>query len=383
MTEPEASRDPFRKARDADGVMQCPFRGETIAMVLRHDEVRAAAKDWQTYSSNAPFRVPIPSEETMRSVRQLPIETDPPEHTEWRKIVDPYFQRPRLPELVAQIEALVDRALTEALDTGTLEAVREFALPLQSRALTYLLNVDESEAHEWIGWGIHVFHDGDDSTQKGSVLEDYLNRRFDRALAEPGDDFFTVMTRAEFRGRPLTREQMLGFANLAFAGGRDTIIHCTTEILAHFAAHAGQLTRLKDEPRLVRTASEEFVRVISPLTQIGRVCPRPTTVHGVEIPADARIGLCWASANYDAQTFDQPDEVRLDRMPNPHMGYGTGHHNCLGVHHARLLLRTLLKQLAERVGLIEVLEAVPHIEDEAEYRRRVGYDALRVTLVPA
>jgi len=381
MPDNDASRDPFKQAREADGVMRCPFQGKDTPMILRYADVRAAAKDTKTFSSDAPFRVPIPSEEDLRSVRQLPIETDPPEHAEWRKIVDPFFQRPRGEAMKAQIEALVDRALAAANGAGEIDAVRDFALPLQSKALTYLLDVDETEADEWIGWGTHVFHDGGDGGTKGAVLEAYLNRRLDQAQASPGgQDFFSALTRAEFRGVPLTRDQMLGFANLAFAGGRDTIINSVVEILAHFAEHPGQLERLRTEPNLYRSASEEFVRVISPLTIIGRVCPESTSVHGVEVSADERIALGWASANYDAQVFENPDEVRLDRKPNPHIAYGTGPHNCLGVHHARLLIRTLLRKLAEHTGAIQVIEARPHIEDEAAYQRRVGFDLLRVRL---
>ncbi len=70
--------DPFREARQKDGVLQCPFQGENLPMILRHADVREAAKDWKTYSSDAPFRVPIPSEEEVRSMRQLPIETNAP-----------------------------------------------------------------------------------------------------------------------------------------------------------------------------------------------------------------------------------------------------------------------------------------------------------------
>ncbi|MFK7790655.1 MAG: cytochrome P450 [Phycisphaeraceae bacterium] len=381
MSDRDASRDPFKQAREAEGVMQCPFQGKDIAMILGYAAVRAAAKDTSTFSSDAPFRVPIPSEEDMRSVRQLPIETDPPEHAQWRKIVDPFFQRPRRKEVTEQIEMLVERSLQEALQLGTFDAVRSFALPLQSKALTYLLNVDEAEAGEWIGWGTHVFHDGEDGAAKGSVLEDYLNRRFDQALAEPGDDFFSAMTRTEFDGTPLTREQMLGFGNLAFAGGRDTIINCITEILAHFSEYPEDLERLRGNPGMVRTASEEFVRVISPLTLIGRVCPEQTNVHGVMVQANERIALCWASANFDASVFESPQDMRLDRKPNPHIAYGTGPHNCLGVHHARVLIRTLLKQLAQQVERVEVIKATPNVEEQAEYRRRVGYDLLTLKLV--
>ena len=76
-------------------------------MILRHADVRAAARDWETYSSDAPFRVPIPSEEEFRTMRQLPIETNPPEHTEYRSIVEPFFQRSKSPEVVSQVEALI------------------------------------------------------------------------------------------------------------------------------------------------------------------------------------------------------------------------------------------------------------------------------------
>lgn len=381
MSDRDATRDPFKQAREADGVMRCPFQGKDIAMILRYADVRAAAKDTSTFSSDAAFRVPIPSEEEMRSVRQLPIETDPPEHAQWRKIVDPFFQRPRSPEMAQQIEALVERSLASALGQGAFDAVRGFALPLQSRALTYMLNVEEGEADEWIGWGTHVFHDGADGAQKGTVLEDYLNRRFDQALAKPGDDFFSAMTRAEFDGTPLTREQLLGFGNLVFAGGRDTIINCVTEILAYFGGHPDDMERLRDNPGMVRTASEEFVRVISPLTIIGRVCPVQTEVHGVVVEPDQRIALTWASANYDAGVFESPDELRIDRKPNPHIAYGTGPHNCLGVHHARVLIRTLLKQLAQQVERVEVINAMPNVEEQAEYQRRVGYDVLTLKLV--
>lgn len=66
-------------------------------MLLRHMDVREATRDWKTFSSDAPFRVPIPSEESVRTVRQLPIETDPPDHTDYRRIIEPFFNRRRAP----------------------------------------------------------------------------------------------------------------------------------------------------------------------------------------------------------------------------------------------------------------------------------------------
>ncbi len=379
MNDPDsATADPFRDARREDGVLRCPFQGETIPMILRHADVREAARDWRTFSSDAPFRVPIPSEEEVRSMRQLPIETNPPEHTDYRAIVEPFFQRAKQPEVIAQVESLLDAMLDVALARPSIEVVGEFALPIQSRALTYLLNVPEPEADLWIGWGIHVFKVTGGEFKKGTVLEDYLQARFDQAEREPGDDFFSAMTRATYRGRRLTREECMGFGNLTFAGGRDTIIHSISSIIDYLARNPAGFNHLREDPKRLIHASEEFFRVYMPLTHIGRVCPEETVVQGVTVPPGGRVSLCWASANRDETVFPEPDEIRLDRKPNPHLSFGFGAHLCLGAPHARLLIRTLLQKLCDRVAEISILEAGEHLEQEARYTRSVGFDRLAV-----
>jgi cytochrome P450 len=86
-------------------------------------------------------------------MRQYPLEVDPPEHTESRKLVEPFFARPKLPEVIAQVEALADRMVAEAIRQESTELVRDVAVVLQSKALTYLLNVPEEEAD---GFGFDV-----------------------------------------------------------------------------------------------------------------------------------------------------------------------------------------------------------------------------------
>ena len=372
--------DPFGAARRDSGVLRCPFQGEEIPMLLRHDEVRRAAKDWQSFSSDAPFRVPIPSEEEWRSVRQLPIETDPPEHTDYRAIVEPIFRRPTLPAVMEQIRQLIREMVDDAIGRPSLEVVRDFSLPLQSRALTVLLNVPAAEADTWIGWGIHVFKVTGGEFKKGTVLDDYLTQKFDEVEAKPGADFFSALTQAEFRGRRLTREECLGFANLAFAGGRDTIILTIACALGYLAEHPEALEFLREDPKRITLASEEFFRVFMPLTHIGRVCPRETEVNGMTVGAGERISLCWSSANFDDAAFPQPEEVRLDRRPNPHLSFGFGTHLCLGAPHARLILRTLLKLCCERVKRITILEEAKRVEHEAAFDRTLGYESLVVRM---
>ena len=377
------SNDPFEEARRKKGVMRCPFQGEAIPMILRHSDVQQAAKDWETYSSDRPFRVPIPSEEYLRTMRQLPIETNPPKHTEYRAIVEPFFKRHRDPEMIAKVEALIDSLIDMALAEDSIEAMTEFALPLQCYALTYLLNVPECEAETWIDWGIHVFvKDGGRPEEMDLTLENYLAEQFDRAGKNPGDDFYSTLMRTEYQGRPLTREEVMGFANLTFAGGRDTVIHTVTSILAHLAGTPEDLEFLRNNPKKIGNATEEFFRVVSPLTHIGRVCPEETNVLGETVAPEGRVSLCWVSANHDESVFENPEEIRLDRKPNPHIAFGAGAHFCLGAGHARLLVKTLLQKVSQRVGKIVLLEKAPHLEREQKYTRSVGYDSLRIAMHP-
>jgi cytochrome P450 len=368
--------DPFQEARARCPIHIGTFQGAKVPMILRLKDVREAAKDTVKYSSDAPLRIPIPSEEEVRTVRQYPLEVDPPVHAEYRKIVEPFFLRPKQPDVLAKIHGLIDSLLTKALEADSIDAVKDFAIPLQSYALTYLLNVPEKEAELWVNWGIHVFKDGDGKS-KGTFMETYCNQMFEAAAENPGEDFFSALNQAQFQGRPLTMEEKLGYANIAFAGGRDTIIHTVTRIISYFAENPQELVWLRENPDRITLASEEFFRVFIPLTHIGRVCPVKTDVFGFEVQPDGLVSLCWSSANRDPEVFDQPNEIRLNRKPNPHVAFGFGAHLCLGAHHARAIMRGLIQKLSTRVSNIEILETKELIEKEPDYKRKIGYELLR------
>lgn len=373
--------DPFAEPRRKDGILVNEFQGVPIPMLLRHEDVRNAARDWQRFSSDAPFQVPIPNEENVRTVRQLPLEVDPPVQQEYRALVEPFFNRPKLPDVISEAEGLVATLVEAALAKESVEIVRDFAIPLQSRALACLLNMPLSEAEVWIGWGVHVFREGDGG-RKGSALEAYINGLLDRAEAAPGDDFFSALTQAIFQGRKLTREEMLGYCSIVFAGGRDTVINSISGIIGHLAAKPEDFAFLRADPKRIVGASEEFFRVLSPSTHLARKCPVQTEIHGVTVEAGNFVSLNFAAANYDEAVFDQPEETRLDRRPNPHVAFGFGPHLCLGAAHARLVVRSLLRTLCARVERIETIEAVDKYENETSYRRRLAYEKLVVRFIP-
>lgn len=372
-----SNRDAFKQAREASDILNLQVEAESISMFLTYKGVREAARDWRKYSSDAPFRVPIPSEENQRSVRQLPIETDPPAHAAYRRLIEPFFQRPRQTQYIEAIDQIIRSAIRSCASLAAFDAVREFALPIQSRSLALLLGVPEQEAETWINWGIHVFHDGADSAAKGNHLTTYLRETIGAATGGVDtENFFVALNRFEIEGRPLDEDEKLGIANLVFAGGRDTLIHTITFLIAYFAQHQEALSSAARSPLSVNLAVEESIRVVSPLTHIGRV-RKPTAPH--QVAEGERVSLCWAAANFDPEVFSDPEFVNLERAPNPHVGFGSGHHACLGATQARAIFRSLIRTLSELDVGIELIDAKPRNEQLGDFQRQVGFDRLDVS----
>ena len=370
--------DPFKAARASSGLLAADFAGETIPMILRHGDVRRAARNFKAFSSDAPFRVPIPGEEPFRDVRELPIETDPPEHTAYRALAQPFFERPKQPEVIEAVGELTSTLLDAVIGCGEVEVIRGFAVKLQSRALALMLKRPPEDGLLWENWTSNLLYE--DASR--AELYKYLDCALRESAANPGDDLFGALSTATFNGRKLKSEEVLGFAILTFAGGRDTVVSVIAFALAHLAHHPGDLSRLRADPGLIRTAAEEIVRVCSPLTHIGRTCPSGAEINGVRIRPGQRASLCWASANRDESVFPDADEVRLDRRGNVHVAYGVGPHTCLGAHQARLILRSVLEKVSQKVSRIDFLSGEPKYEQWPDYRRQTGYEALKMALHP-
>lgn len=373
--------DPFREDRLKSGVKTARAEGQDVPFLLRLKDIRKTCKNYEEFSSDNPKMIVLHSEADVRDVRQLPIEIDPPDHTDYRALVEPIYRQPNQPAYREVMRAMIASMVHDSIGKGEIEVVSEFATPLQSKGLAQLLGLPESEAQIFISWGVHVFHDSQLGSQ-GSNVDKYVAAKFAEMEGSDGDDFFSVLNRIEFRGRKLSQEEKYGFANLAFAGGRDTIINTVTSIIVYLAENPEAIEFLREDRSRIMTASEEFVRYVSPLTMISRTCPHATDVLGHEVKAGERIGLCWPSANRDESVFENPDEVVLDRKPNPHVGFGFGPHNCLGQHQARLIIRSLLEEICDQVDRIELVDAVPEIETESSYSRKVGYKSANVTLIP-
>ncbi|MEM9328840.1 MAG: cytochrome P450 [Bacteroidota bacterium] len=372
--------DAFSEARGDKGTGQYDDQGDEVTMLLRLKDVRKTAKDWQTFRSQdeRPGRIVVPTEVDIAVVRQIPFELDPPKHTDYRALVEPWFKRPDSPEYRKKIERIISALIDEVTAQKTTEVVEGFSLRLQSRALTVLLNLPYEEADTWISWGTHVFRSEDNPLDgdKAQVLYQYIDAQIERASQKAGDDLFSVLLNTEVDGRKMTKEEVKGVMVLTFAGGRDTVINALTNTIAYLGDHPEALEYIRQNPDKITFAVEELVRYFSPLTHMGRVVDEDATVCEHAAKASSRVSLCWASANRDETVFDNPNEVDLERKANPHVAFGFGIHKCLGATHARQLLRTLLSVLSQKVKAIHLLEADDKIEEWDDFHRKVGFDQL-------
>lgn len=374
--------DPFKGEREAKGFGTVQDQEDDVMMLLRLKDVRKTAKDVKTFQSGAkPGRIVVPSEVSIRDTRQIPFEVDPPLHGKYRSVLEDWFRRPENTDYQQAIAAIIRELLSEVKAKSSVEAVSEFSLKLQSRALTLLLNIPYAEAETWISWGTHVFRSEDSAVDgdKAEILYSYIDRQILKAEESPGEDLYSILLNSEIDGRKFTKEEVRGVMILTFAGGRDTVINAVTNTLAYIASKPQVLPAVKANPAIITTAVEELVRYFSPLTHMGRVVTADTEICEHAVKADSRVSLCWASANRDPNTFENPNEINLERQLNPHVGFGFGIHKCLGATHARQVLRTLLQVLAEDDIKISLLEAKENIEDWGEFQRKVGYDQIHLS----
>jgi len=377
--------DPFIEARKNKGYEHYNDQEDPVTMLLRLKDVRKTAKDWKTFKSQAekPGRIVVPSEVNIAVTRQIPFELDPPQHTKYRALIEGWFKRPDNEEYRKKVENIIAELIDEVIKEDAIEVVSDFSLKLQSRALTLLLDLPYQEAETWISWGTHVFRSEDNplDNDKAKVLYNYIDEQIERAEKEASDDLFSVLLNLEVDGRKFTKEEVKGVMVLTFAGGRDTVINAITNAIAYFGDHPESLEKIRQNPAMINVAVEELVRYFSPLTHMGRVVTKDTTVCEHAAKADTRVSMCWASANRDETTFTNPNEVDLERKINPHVAFGFGIHKCLGATHARQVLRTLLSVLSKKIKSIELIESEDKIEDWDKFQRKVGFEKLEAKFI--
>lgn len=309
-----------------------------VAEIAGHAEVKAAAKDAVTFSSD------LQGDPDVRTYRQLPLEVDPPDHTAYRAILAPVFSRPAVAALEPALRSVAAGLAADLARRGAIEAVRDLALPLVAASIGLAFGRPQ-DVEELRSWGVTSWQTLPDGRRDGTNLERYLARVFDEVERRPGDDAFSRIAAATIDERPLTRRERLGIGNLILAGGRDTVIMLISGAIWHLAGAPAERARLAADPARIPAAVEELLRFLSPLQRMERVATSDVFGPWGSAHAGEVVLLGFARANHDETVFGDPQAIDLERSPNPHVAFGNGPHTCIGVHLARLEARVFLEEL--------------------------------------
>ncbi|HEU5135077.1 MAG TPA: cytochrome P450 [Steroidobacteraceae bacterium] len=286
----------------------------------------------------------------------VPSGIDPPDHADYRRIVEKYFSSERMTAVEPAIRAIAVEILSGFPEKGEvdfmMQVAESFALQAQCAFLGWPADLHEPLRH-WMRRNRSATRRNDRKAMAAVAFE--FDRHIREILHRRNDgnetDVASQLAREQFRDRPLTHEEIVSILRNWTVGELATIASCVG-ILAHFLAGALPLqSQLRSNPAELPAAIDEILRIHAPLLSSRRVTTTPVVVDGCPVQAGERITLDWASANRDERVFDQPREFRLDRNPRMNLLYGAGIHVCPGAPLARLELRVLLEELLARFEL--------------------------------
>ncbi|GIU96365.1 MAG: cytochrome P450 [Actinomycetota bacterium] len=349
--------------------------------VTRYDDLTAVHMDWETYSSELGAVALEELDAEQLEIRRSMLETDPPRHTELRKICSRRFSARAVGRFEEWIRDVARGVLDRALTKTELDFVAEISRELPIRFLCSIFTVPQEDAPQLIEWGDQMIANQDPELSAAVVdqvdTEPYRNlpfrsptalqvfayadRQRDLRLQEPADDVITALTVAQSEGILNEREFHNYFALLMIAGN-ETTRHTITAGMLALMEHPDQLELLKERPDLIPVATEEILRWATPVMHFRRTATRDTELRGQPIRAGDKVVTWYIAANRDPEVFPDPYRFDVTRSPNDHVTFGPGGpHFCLGAHLARLETRILFEELLPRLRSIELVGPVERI----------------------
>jgi cytochrome P450 len=160
----------------------------------------------------------------------------------------------------------------------------------------------------------------------------------------------------------LSNDELLMFLVLLVVAGNETTRNALSGGMHAFSRFPDQQRKLVEDPELMDLAVDEIVRFVSPVLSFSRTVTEDHTYQGVDFEAGERVLLLYQSANRDAEVFEDPDVLKIDRNPNPHLGFGIGTHYCLGSNLARAEIKVVFTALFERLHDIRVKDVEAPVE---------------------
>lgn len=319
-------------------------------MVPTYDVVQTVSHDTETFTPAHGTMLPPVVERPL-----LPMESDPPLHTEYRRLLVKRFSPKAVREWIPSIRASAQELLKDVMAKEPHDLSLGYAKLLPTAVICQMLGIEfRSEFQEWVEDIVYRRISDRDATDRAinKVLEMFRSVLPERRET-PGDDLVSLVLNAEIDGKPLDEETVLDFCFFLLIAGLDNTNFTIRALLQQLAIDHELRKRLVEDPELIDAAVEEALRYFSPVIALGRSATADTTLGGCPVHNGDKVLMLFGCANRDPAEFENPDTFDIDRFPNRHVAFGVGPHRCLGSNLARTEIA---------VAIEEVLKVLPDFE---------------------
>lgn len=288
-----------------------------------------------------------------------PITYDPPDHTRFRAVFNPFFAKNRiLGEYEPKARKVIGKLIETLRPLGQCDFVSAFSQVAPIMIFFDFVDLPYDRRDEFLGWGRRTSGPMADRMAAHKAITDYLGELLDERFEAPGDDIFTAISQWRENPRFRAREELTGMAELVFLGGQDTVASMMGFSMWRLAERPDLQQRLKDDPDVIPAAIEELLRRHG-LSITARLIMEDIEHKGASLEAGDMMLVVNPLSGIDPRTCDDPFTIDFDREPVAHNSMGNGPHKCVGQHLARMEMRIFLEEWSRRMPIVSLDPEAP------------------------
>ncbi len=360
IADPELAEDPhriaFARLKEAPAVFWTPCNGG-------HWMTRCYAESFEVLTTPEIFSSDLVSEadraalgaalppDIGRLPSPSPINLDPPEHSKYRIPLQESFSPKAIHALQGDITLLAEQLVDAIAGEGSCDFIEAVGEQFPVRVFLNMMGLPDDRIPEFRNLVREIFIASSDNLRVMTLMRrvaDVMGDVIRARQEEPRDDLISRIWALEIDGEPMTLEGVEDYACLLFIAGLDTVVNAIGFGMRHLAMHPELQRQLRAHPEQIADATEEMLRRYTMVMPIRRVC-RPVSLGGWELQPGDKIIAYLPMADLDEQVYKNPESIEIERNNKEFMAFGKGPHHCLGVHLARLELRTLYRTVLERL----------------------------------
>jgi cytochrome P450 len=276
----------------------------------------------------------------------IPIFLDPPEHGQWRRLLNPLFSPGVIGTMEDNIRARMRALVAELAPRGGCDFVADISVRFPTAVFTSWIGLPEDETPRFVGMVSALLHGGDDAAAQGAAMAGAyaaLDALIDERMASPTGDLMSRIIALEIDGRPLTKEELFKIAFLLFLAGLDTVAAALSFSFWHLAQTPEDRRRIASGDVATQVVVEELLRRHS-FVNLPRIVARDTEFAGVGLRRGDPVIISLPLASRDPDAYGNAATVDFDRDDVRHYAFGLGPHRCIGSHLARLELRIAMEE---------------------------------------